>query len=93
MIRSYNKSIACTPFDNKTVETTVSSGFATMKNKQTLTKHTVVYGNEDIPSGAFVYVPAGQAAHSWAKEVFDVSGTSFIFIPVDQIRLVETPRG
>ncbi len=88
--KSFNRTVACSPFENKTVEASVKSGFATMKQKQTLTAHRVLFGNSDIPSGAIVYVHAAQAAHAWAKNIFEKDGAQFIFVPQDQVLLVET---
>ncbi len=89
-IKSFNRTIACSPFENKTVSATVKSAFATMAQRQTLTAHRVLFGNADIPTGATVYVHAGQAAHKWAKDVFEKDGVPFIFVPQEQVLLVET---
>lgn len=91
-----NGRVACEPFQNTAIETTVKSGVLTIKQKASLTCLTVVFGNANplawqqtekivIFPGDKVWLRGEAVAHAWAKEVFEVNGKSFILVPIDFI--------
>ena len=91
ILQSQNRLVACTPFEKRSVETVVNSGFATVKNKATLVPLTVIFGNDVYPHGSVVYVKGDQINAPWVKEVFELRGQAFVLVPHDQVKLADMP--
>jgi len=92
---AYNNRIAVEPFKSKGLEQKISNGFATITQQVELIPLRVVFGSsptadrDSIHSGSVVYVRGDATRHQWAKEVHEVAGEKFIFLPLDAVVLVD----
>lgn len=92
MVLSVNGVLACQPF--KTTEVTadkVNKYFATAEIKNALEGLRVLYGTETIPAGSVVYVLAEHKKSAWAQpnQTVTFQGEQLIFVPVQDVRLVD----
>ena len=86
---SANRRIACEPLESLALETQSRSGFQVVKQKTSLFKTRVVFGNERFMASTWVYVRGDVVTAPWAKEVFEVGARKFILVPEDAVQLVE----
>jgi hypothetical protein len=90
VIKAFNKQIACTPVENRTVASEVKSGFAVVKNKVELVKLKVIFGCDEGPTvGDTVFIKGDAVNHAWCKDVFNVEGVSVILVPLQFVQMVE----
>lgn len=88
---AWNGFLACSPF--KTTEITPDKSnkyFVTPENKNSLEALTVLHGTAEIPPGSTVYVLTSHKQSAWAtpNSIVTLEGQAFIFVPVQDIRLV-----
>lgn len=88
---SFNKNIATVPFEKKSMESSVKSGFSVIAQKSSLTGLKVVFGTFAVPAGSTIYVNSELMATQWANKVFTVEGESIILVPEDEIKLINIP--
>lgn len=94
-IRTVNRQIACAPPTVTGVTASVKNGVATIGNKFSLKPLKVVFGGgfeESMTTAAYrpgdtVYVRSDQEKVEWYTTVYDIDGTKFILVPVEQLRL------
>lgn len=91
-LRAVNKRVACAPFEKTGVQANIKSGFATVKQKGTLVGMKVLFSNGTYFKGQTVYVKADLAFHPTIAEVYELNGQTMVFIPEDQIFLVDSRR-
>jgi hypothetical protein len=83
-----NNCIACEPFASLAIQTENRTGFVMVKQRSSLLKTKVIFGNGEYVPGDEIYISAQDtAAHPYCKEVFEAEGFKFILVPVAQIRL------
>lgn len=89
MITAYNKVLAVEPPENKGAERKVVDGVAQFTHRNSLTRLTVVFGNETIPSGSVVYVNTlAMTNQAWSTSVFEVDGKKIVLMPETNVLLV-----
>lgn len=88
---TYNKTILVEPFPTYSIKTKVSSGFAELEQKNSMTPLKVVVGNRDgsIQSGDVVWVDSEQYKMPWAKRIFNFKETKCIVLPDEFVQVVE----
>lgn len=92
--RSVNKKVAVEPFPSTSIETKNRAGFTTVIQKTELIPLKVVFSSLTpqglgVDPGHVVYVKGETTQHQWAKEVFELDGKKFIFIPEESVVLVD----
>ncbi len=91
-ITSANERIACEPFEVRTPQVAVKSGFAVIKQKTELTALRVLFPcqgfPQDISPGDLVYVRGEFMNATWAVDVYEIEGTKFILVPFNAVLLV-----
>lgn len=89
-IEALGNLIACEPGETQTLERKLIGGIATSGHRNTLMPFKVIHGNDKIPSGSTVYVPAQLAVNQkWATDIVTLDDVSMVFIPVEAVRLVK----
>lgn len=91
---SVNKRIAVEPFPSFGIETKNKNAFTTVVQKTDLIPLRVVFASDtllEVRPGDVVYVRGETQQHQWSKEVFELGGKKFIFIPEDVIVLLNRP--
>jgi hypothetical protein len=93
MIRSWNNLLACRPFKTTEVTADKSKYFAMVETKNALEGLLVLFGTENIPAGSTVYVLAEHKKSAWAlpNQTVNFQGQEMIFVPVQDVRLVQFP--
>lgn len=92
-MRSVNKRLACTPFPTVDLKTEVKGGLAILKQKEELTRLTVVYAGDGYEPGDRVWVRGDCCKHQYAKEVYTLEeGKPFVLVPVDMVQLHARPE-
>ena len=82
-----NNRVACSPFESLSIETS-GVGFKVVKQKNSLLRLLVVYGNDQYQPGDTIYVRGDVITMPWTKEVFQVDKTPFILVPHEYIQVV-----
>lgn len=93
---SVNRFVACKPPVRTSVEPTVKSGFATVKQKAALVPMEVVFSYKRTTETDTFYGQAGWTVHVlgdhlkavWATTVYELDGVQFVLVPIDSVRLV-----
>jgi len=85
-MRTCNGYLAVGPFPDKGIEAKTSNGFATIKQKNTLTMLPILFGSEKFPGG-HVWVSSSVHVTQFAREVYELNGLSFILIPESEVRI------
>ena len=86
-----NKKVAVTPFETHSITIEVKNGLPVIKQKQELTKLTVVFGTDAslnelwLHEGDTVWVRGDAMKHQYAREVFEQDGKPFILLPLEMI--------
>ncbi len=88
-MKTFNDFIAVLPFETTAIRTQVASGVAFIKQRQELTKLTVVLPSADFEPGDFIWVLGEAMKHKYATDVYENEGKRFILVPKDQIRAIE----
>lgn len=86
-----NDAIAVEPFKSVGVEKEQKSGFAKAKQKVSLVGLRVVHGNDKIVAGAIVYVRGDYCASVDARNLYELDGQTFFFLPIKEALMVEYP--
>ncbi len=90
-IEAANERLACEPFKDKSVKQKVTGHLVVPEQKHSITELKVVFGNEDIPAGASVWVNAAAYIKEWAKAEFTVDDKTFILVPLSEVLLIRKP--
>lgn len=85
-----DKKIAVAPL-TIAIEKEERHGFATAKQKFSLTETVVVFGDKEgsFKPGQKIWVRGDIIVHGFVKEVFELDGKKFFFLPVEHVQLVE----
>lgn len=91
-----NNRVACEPFEKRSIEVQVKSGFATAKSKNELVRLKVLFRGGGVHGtmfwpGGYVYV-RGDVSVPWSKEAYTLDGQKVIFVPADQVFAYELPQ-
>lgn len=89
-ILTCNKKVACTPFETRAIEASVSKGFAVIRQKTELIGLTVVFPPQEpawICAGDLVWVRGESSKLAWATDEYELEGQKFILVPLEAIQL------
>ncbi len=85
-----NKRIAVEPFPSQSLTKEIKGGLLVLTQQSGLTPLRVIHGNDRFTAGQTVYLRASRAIDStWGKEIFTLEDQRFIFIPEEEILLVD----
>lgn len=91
--RSGDKRVAVTPFPTNSTQVVANRGLAGFKQREELSKLTVVYDSADgvFKTGDTVYMYGDMSKHQLAVQVWTIEeGKPFILMPSDLILLHQT---
>ncbi len=95
MQKTLNNQIITESFGDRSIETKITSGFASIKQKTTLKALKVLIGNERIAAGSTVYVPGDACRQPFADKIYEdvnvLDGAKFIVVPENFVIFMVVP--